>query len=126
MKDYKTGKVGVECTSVDIGCSNRIPPLNGRKTLEPAENFTWCLGQLISSDEWTVSNSESTSRDISDTNLVIERISGSQLMEEEEGTIEIIEATRKRNRENIDDIPSSKKAKTVDADLYNSMVLKAS
>jgi DNA mismatch repair ATPase MutS len=128
VKDYKTGKVGVECTSVDIGCSNRIPPLNGRKTLETGENFTWCLGQLISSDEWTISNSESTSRDISDTNLVIERISGSQLMEEEEEeeTIEIIEAARKRNRENIDDIPSSKKAKTIDADLYNSMVLKAS
>jgi hypothetical protein len=71
------GKVGVECTSVDIACSNRIAPLNGRKTLETGEIFTWCLGQLIFSDEWTVSNSESTSRDISDNNLVIERISGS-------------------------------------------------
>jgi hypothetical protein len=29
--------------------------------------------------------------------------------EEEEETIEIIKATRKRNRENIDDIPSYKK-----------------
>jgi hypothetical protein len=40
VKDYKTGKVEVECTSVDIGFSNRIAPLNGRKTLEPGENFT--------------------------------------------------------------------------------------
>jgi len=32
--------VRVECTSVDIGCSNRISPLNGRKTLESGEIFT--------------------------------------------------------------------------------------
>jgi len=40
VKDYKTDKVRVECTSVDIGCSNRISPLNGHKTLESGENFT--------------------------------------------------------------------------------------
>lgn len=39
VKDCGGDKVEIACTSVDSGQNNRVPPGNGRKILEPGENF---------------------------------------------------------------------------------------
>jgi hypothetical protein len=126
------GRVTVECECVTAGFNNRIPPNNGEKTLEPGEQFTFNLKDLVLDHEWKDATPKPRTNDSNviteRANSVLARInaptstsSSASSNKRKRSTEEDTSSEESDEEDNRDNVPLRKKAKSVPVETYDDL-----